>query len=103
MTSEKARPFLRRGDGQFGKGTGGGPGRPAVDALRRREFFALVREAITEGDLRALVERVKKKASRGSLTAARLIFDLSREADAAAPRPRLALEQIRERLAGRTI
>jgi len=63
----------RDGRGRFAPGNAGGPGNPFAGRVAR--LRSLLLDAISEDELRAIVEAVAKKAKGGDLTAAKMVLD----------------------------
>src|SRR3990172_1770258 len=71
--------------GRFKEGNPGGPGNPY--ARRSALLRALTQKAVTEDDLKAIVEAILKKAREGNIHAASFIFDRCVGKPAPAPDP----------------
>jgi hypothetical protein len=83
----------RDGQGRFAKGWKGGPGNPfarRVAALRKTLF-----DAVSEDDLRAIAQKLVRRAKRGDVAAAKLLLTylIGRPADTVNP-DRLGLEEL---------
>ncbi len=63
----------RRADGRFATGNPGGPGNP--HARQTADIRRLIREAVTDDDLRAVVRCVVKKAKAGEPWAVKELLD----------------------------
>ncbi len=63
----------RRADGRFATGNAGGPGNP--HARQTADIRRLIREAVTDDDLRAVVRCVVKKAKSGEPWAVKELLD----------------------------
>jgi uncharacterized protein YjcR len=63
----------RRADGRFAKGNVGGPGNPnaAHVARLRKALF----EAVTEDDLKAIIQKMVEKAKEGDIAAAKEVIE----------------------------
>jgi len=59
--------------GRFAKGYRGGPGNP--NAKRVAELRAMIRDAVTQNDLKAVVGALIEKAKGGDVMAARELLD----------------------------
>jgi len=59
--------------GRFTTGNTGGPGNPYAQQVGR--LRSALMSAVTEDDIRAVVEALVKKARKGDVTAARVLFD----------------------------
>jgi hypothetical protein len=63
----------RDGGGRFVKGCPGGPGNPYVRQVARLK--SALYEALTQDDIRAVVQRMRDKALAGDVAAARLLLE----------------------------
>ncbi len=63
----------RRANGRFARGNPGGPGNP--HARRTADIRRLIRESVTDDDLRAVVRCVVKKAKAGEPWAVKELLD----------------------------
>lgn len=64
----------RRGaNGRFAKGNPGGPGNPQIQRVQRLRITLL--NAITPEDIQAIARRLIQQAKKGSVAAAKIIFE----------------------------
>ena len=72
-TALAKRPVKRNKLGRFQPGTAAGPGNP--NARRTALLKSTLVNAVSEEDLRAVVRALVKRAKRGDIQAAKLLFD----------------------------
>ncbi len=59
--------------GRFTTGNAGGPGNPYAQQVGR--LRSALMSAVTEDDIKVIIEALVKKAKKGDITAARVLFD----------------------------
>lgn len=68
-----ARPQWHEPNGKFAKGNPGGPGNPHTQRIH--EYNEAIREAVTQGDIGAIMKVMVRRAKRGDLFASKLLLD----------------------------
>ena len=87
----------RRSNGRFAKGNPDGPGNPFARRVAR--LRTLIQEAVTDEDLKAIVQKMVQRAKQGDMVATRELLTrlVGRPPDALDP-DKLDLEEIKLRM-----
>src|SRR5437879_5060893 len=88
---------MRKSNGQFAKGNSGGPGNPFARRVAR--LRTLIQEAVTDEDLKAIVQAMVQRAKEGDMVATRELLTRLVGKPPDAPDPdKLDLEEIKLRM-----